>query len=145
MRSVIAIALILITTSGTFALVQKESGKQDPKKHVINALFKTADSDKYGFTSHNPVKVGTGPNGGPANQRAYLDLLRDSHGNAIKYQRLQSCCSYETPNGLMGYGMLDKYEITYRDEQDNTKKAIVYLTFYDYEEPMIIKGFKTSK
>ncbi len=59
--------------------------------HSILRLTKSADNKKYGFTSENPIMVGTGPNGGPANQRAYLNLLRDPQGKPVKYERLSSC------------------------------------------------------
>jgi len=111
--------------------------------HYIPRLTKTADNDKYGFTSERPIKVGTGPDGGPANQRAYLNLIRDQQGKPIKYKRLGSCCDYKSENGIFGFAMLDIYEITYLDENGTEKKATVYISFYDYEEPKIIFGFKT--
>ncbi len=109
----------------------------------ILRLTKSANNDKYGFTQENPIKVGTGTEGGPANQRAYLNLLRDAQGKPIKYERLSSCCSYKSEYGFMGMAMLDKYEITYLNEKGKEKKAIVYISFYDYDEPQILYGFKT--
>ena len=111
--------------------------------HPILRLTKVASDDKYGFTSEKPIKVGTGPDGGPANQRAYMNLLRDPQGKPIKYERLGSCCSYESENGFMGLAMLDKYEITYLNEKGKVKKTVIYISFYDYEEPEILFGFKT--
>ncbi len=112
--------------------------------YSIKKLSKTAEDEKYGFTPENPVKVGTGPKGGPANQKAYLDLLRDVKGNPVSYKRISSCCQYQSPNGFLGMAMLDKYEITYKNEKGKKKKATIYLTFYDYDEPMILFGFKTA-
>jgi hypothetical protein len=106
-------------------------------------LTKTAEDDTYGFTSKKPVKVGLGARGGPANQRAYLDLLRDAKGNPIEYERIASCCQYESKNSPFGLGMLDEYKITYRNEKGKKKTASVYISFYDYEEPLILFGFKT--
>jgi tetratricopeptide (TPR) repeat protein len=111
--------------------------------HPILRLTKTADNDKYGFTSEKPIMVGTGPDGGPANQRAYLDLLRDLKGKPIKYKRLSSCCDYKSENGFFGIAKLDQYEITYLNEKGKEKTAIIYISFYDYEEPQILFGFKT--
>lgn len=111
--------------------------------YSILRLTKTADDKNYGFTKENPVKVGTGPDGGPTNQRAYLDLLRDAEGKPLKYKRIASCCPYESKNGLMGMAMLDQYEITYLNEKGKEEKAIVYISFYDYEDPKILYGFKT--
>lgn len=111
--------------------------------HPILRLVKTADNDQYGFSSDQPIKVGSGPNGGPANQRAYLDLLRDAKGKPVGYKREGSCCGYDSPNGMFGVALVDIYEITYRNEKGKIKKTNIYISFYDYEEPQILFGFKT--
>lgn len=113
--------------------------------HSILRFTKTADSKKYGFTSEFPIKTGLGPDGGPANQRAYLNLLRDAKGKSIKYERIGSCCSYKSENAIFGLSLLDKYEITYIDSKGKEQKDIVYISFDDYEEPQILYGFKTVR
>jgi tetratricopeptide (TPR) repeat protein len=113
------------------------------KINPIIRLTKTADDDKYGFTPEKPIMAGTGPDGGPANQRAYLNLLRDQQGMPITYVRVGSCCDYKSVNGFLGIAMLDMYEITYLNEKAKEKKAVIYISFYDYEEPQILFGFKT--
>jgi tetratricopeptide (TPR) repeat protein len=112
--------------------------------YPILRLTKYSDDSKYGFSSKFPIKVGRGPNGGPANQRAYLDLLRDKMGKPIKYRRVGSAGYYKSPNGLIGgSAVIDLYEITYLNARGKEKKANVYISFYDYEEPLILKGFGT--
>lgn len=111
--------------------------------HSIIKLTEKSTDKTYGFTSENPIKSGTGPNGGPANQRAYMDLLRDAQGNPVKYERLGSCCSYKSENGFLGLATLDRYEITYKNEKGKKKKVVIYLSFYDFETPEILVGFKT--
>ena len=102
------------------------------------SLRNTNDSSAlYGFTGTRPVKVG----GSPANQRAYLESLRDGQRQPVAYERKGNCCAYPSENGFMGYALVDRYEITYRDEAGKKRKTIVYLSFYDYEEPMPLKGF----
>jgi tetratricopeptide (TPR) repeat protein len=121
----------------------KENARPSKNYFSILRLTKTAENEKYGYTQEDPVKVGYGPNGGPANQRAFLDLLRDKQGKGIKYSRLGSCCMYDSPNGFMGKGMLDKYEIVYRNEKNEEVKTLLYISFDDYEELKIPFGFKT--
>ncbi len=111
--------------------------------YSILRLTKTATSDKYGFTEKDPIKVGCGPDGGPANQKAYLDLLRDKQGKAIRYERSGSCCMYDSPNGILGKGMLDKYRIVYLNEKNEWMESVLYISFDDYEELKIPMGFKT--
>lgn len=112
----------------------------------INTILRltTKSPDKtYGFTQNNPVKVGTGPEGGPANQRLYLDLLRDAQGKPIRYKRIQSCCAHNSEYGFMGTALLDEYEISYFDSKNKLRVATVFMSFYDYDEPQILDGFKT--
>lgn len=112
----------------------------------ILQLSTQATDEKYGFDEKNPVKVGVGPNGGPANQRAYLDLLRDANGKPLQYHRIGSCCPYPSEFGLIAKtAMLDKYQISYNDASGQPQKAVLYLSMYDYAPLQIIKGFNTIK
>ncbi|NOT52550.1 MAG: tetratricopeptide repeat protein [Chitinophagaceae bacterium] len=115
------------------------------KLHSILKLTQTATSDKYGYTQEDPVMVGNGPFGGPANQRAFLQLLRDSHGNPVQYNRSGSCCPYKSDNAPMGYAMLDRYEVKYTDKDGKPATVIIFISMYDYKEPMIPVGFGTIK
>ena len=113
--------------------------------HPICRLTSFSDNDNYGFTQEQPIKVGNGPNGAPANERAYLDLLCDGQGKPISYYREGSCCAHESKNGFNGMAMLDIYVINYYNENGIKETAKVYISMYDYEEPLIIKGFQTVK
>ena len=109
--------------------------------HPILKLTIPAEDDKYGFTSDNPIKTGTGYDGGPANMEAYIKLLRDVKGLPIYFQRLGPCCQYASPNGFDGKGVLEKYRIVYQTAKGKDKESIIYFTLYDYEEPKILFGF----
>ncbi len=109
----------------------------------ILTLRTKAKDKQYGFTPEKPIMVGSGPDGGPANQRAYLNLLRDRQGKPVQYKRLGNCCEYKSENGFLGMALLDRYEIIYLDDQGQQQKVIVYMSFYDYEEPLLLWGFKT--
>lgn len=109
----------------------------------ILSLKKVSDRKNYGFSKKDPVKVGNGPDGGPGNQRAFLMLLRGGNGRPVEFSRSGSCCPYKSSNGFMGQGMLDMYEVTYTDEAGRKQTTTLYITFYDYEEPMIPVGFRT--
>ena len=111
-------------------------------KFILKLEEQSKDPD-YGYSTDKPVKVGIGPDGGAGNESIYLELLRDHSGKPIKFKRKGSCCPYKTENGIMGIALLDNYEITYMDEKGLEKKANVYISFYDYETPMILSGLKT--
>lgn len=117
----------------------------DRDSNYANILYLTqASTDKtYGLKGDNPVKVGMGLRGGPSNQRAYLNLLRDEQGKPIKYERKRSCCGYNSENAIYGVALVDVYEITYLNKKGKAKKTELYISFYDYEEPQIPVGFST--
>lgn len=116
----------------------------DSSIHSIMYLTKTSADEKYGTTPEHPVRVGFGPEGGPANSRSYLELLRDANGKPVKYERKGSCCPYESAHALIGTkALLDIYEISYTVADGSAKTSKMYITFYDYEEPLIPLGFKT--
>lgn len=116
----------------------------DTSIHSILRLSRIADNDQYGFTPEHPVKVGDGPEGGPANARSYLDLLRDPKGKPLKYQHIAICCPYESTHAFFGKeAMEEKYQITYTAADGTEKKAFFYISFYDYEEPLIPAGLRT--
>lgn len=126
---------------------QDSTVTQKPRKEIvlyeITQLTEKAESDKYGLTGAFPVKVGRGAKGGPSNQRAYLDLLRDEQGNPVEYKRVGgACCPYKSENATLGnYALVDTYEVSYKNKKGKNKKVLIYISFYDYENPKIPVGF----
>lgn len=121
----------------------KDTAEAHRDVHAILYLNKQSTDPKYGFTEKHPVKVGLGPVSGPGNENDYFELLRDAQGEPVKYERLGSCCEYKSPNGFLGYAVLDRYQLTYNDAEGHEQKKVVYISFYDYEEPQVLVGFKT--
>jgi tetratricopeptide (TPR) repeat protein len=111
--------------------------------HPVLWLEKMSGDRLYGFTSEHPVKIGNGPDGGPANERAYLELLRDAMGKPVRYERLNSCCGYKSFNAPKGMALLDRYQITFTNAEGEQKTVFVYFSFYDYDSPEILFGFNT--
>jgi len=107
------------------------------QKFTYKILTDKSYDETYGFTPENPIKVGIGP----INQRAYLELLRDVNGNKISYKRKNVGGYYGSDNGIMGLAAVDSYEIEYRDIDGNPTTVMLYLSFYDYEQPKIPYGF----
>jgi hypothetical protein len=92
------------------------------------------EGDTYGFSPENPIHVG----GGPAGQEEFLESLRGPQGEPVAWRRLGSCCEFETPNGIMGYGLLDLYEVIYEGLE---RPVILYLDMYEAEAVYAPTGF----
>ena len=105
-----------------------------PSRLTLQHGSPPAPPGSYGFSPDNPIHVGGGPNG----QHAFLDALRGPEGQPIAWRRLGSCCEFETPNGLMGFGLLDMYEVHYAGLE---RPVILYLDMYDSEPVTAPVGF----
>ena len=134
--SIISIGFLLISgcasTKGSFD-TKKMSGSGSL------TITKISNDETYGVTPENPVHVGGVEDGiGPASERKYLDQLRGPNGEEITYNRTSSCCSFDTPRGFMGSGLLDVYEIKYSGQEKPIK---IYINMYDYQSPKAPAGF----
>jgi hypothetical protein len=105
---------------------------------------KLGASAGYGLSPESPIKVGgLSERSGPASERAYLDRLRGPNGEAVIYERVESCCEFETLEGILGRGMLDVYEVRYEGLR---RPVRLYLNMYDPAEVDLraASGFKLS-
>ena len=94
----------------------------------------TSDDPTYGYALENPVKVG-GPKGysGPQSERLYLEHLRDSNFNPLKFRRAGSF-GMTTDNHIV-----DGYELISEDG----KKYFIYMDMYHPEiHPLQVKAPK---
>ncbi|MEO0473535.1 MAG: 2-dehydro-3-deoxyphosphooctonate aldolase [Bacteroidota bacterium] len=102
-------------------------------KDAFNFTEQSTDKS-YGYTKENPIMVG----GGARNEHVYLAELRGPNGEDISYIRLGSCCSFKTPNGFMGAGLLDEYEVSWDGQ---TEAVHLYINMYDYAPLKVPVGF----
>ena len=94
---------------------------------------------EYGYSPENPIRVGDGDaTNGPMNERIFLSSLRGPNGEKVSFNRLGSCCEFETPNGFLGGGLLDMYEVNY---DGLAEPKILYLNMYDPGEIKPPRGF----
>jgi tetratricopeptide (TPR) repeat protein len=121
----------------------KDTVKSRPQLNTITKLTQTSADATYGFTSKNPIKVGTGKQGGFGNVRAYLALLRDAKKKPVSYKRIQACCSYR-PKTMPNNVLAEEYEITYTDETGTSVTKKLYLSYFEYEEPKIPLGLAAA-
>lgn len=111
-----------------------DSNSVTVQRYLLKSLTTPAPDDTYGFSEKNPVKIGMTVQ----REKLYLSLLRDSHGEALKYKRMASCCAYMNTRSAFGMALCDRYEI----EIDGKIKSL-YLSIYDYEEPKIPQGLQS--
>ncbi len=111
---------------------------------VMTQLTDRAVSGTYGFDPSNPIRVGRNKTQHDKNIPLFLELLRDSRGRSVKFVRYGSCCRYSTEKGLRNEGLLEKYRVSYRNENGKKVTEMLYFTFYDFETPKVPKGMETN-
>ncbi len=102
-------------------------------------ILGVSNDKTYGYTQENPIKVGGySEKDGPDNERRYLNSIYGPNGEIIGYTREGSCCSFRTLNGMEGFGLLDRFKISYEGLKE---PVILYLNMYDHELPKVPFGF----
>lgn len=120
--------------SGTYS--ESQAALKNDNTFVLNGI---SDDETYGYTEGNPVMVGgVKTNEGPKNERRFLNALLGPGGESITYVRTGSCCPFKTPNGFMGSGLLDRYEVKYEGQE---KPVYIYTNMYDFGILKAPKGF----
>lgn len=117
-----------------------------PVEYLNNTTFiltESTDDKTYGFDQKNPVKVGGLTTDGVINERRFLNALVGLNGEEVRYQRGGSCCSFKTPNGLIGNGgLLDVYRVYKVGTKDTLN---IYINLYDTGDLKIPVGFKAKQ
>jgi len=138
--------LLACSSSKKTTSTQKDIYSSSQAKMLNDQTFQltsVSDDDSYGYSEKNPIKVGGVKNNeGPTNERRFLNALLGPDNELVKYHRVGSCCPFDSPNGLMGGGLLDRYEVTY---EGLNKPIILYINMYDYGVLMAPKGFTFKK
>ncbi len=120
----------------------EDTTKSYPKWATVGKVKTVSTDATYGFTKKNPIKVGVHrTKGGFENVRAYLSQLKDERRKPVQFRRVQACCPHK-PKGYQGNVFLEEYKITYNTLSEGTKTTTIYLTYYEFEKPKILMGFK---
>jgi len=150
-RQYLPLLLLLILCS---AMVRAASA-QDPKgapivitTEMIGARYppmklrKQTKSESYGYTEAEPILIGGGFSDGSKRIYSFLNALRGPEGQKVHYDRIGSCCAFDTPKAAFGgRGLLEHYEITY-DGLEEPKD--LYFNWYDAQKPLIPVGLTAS-
>ncbi len=110
------------------------------KTFIITEI--SADS-KYGFDQDYPVNLGFLPiQTAEINIKRYFGALSGPNGEALKYNKVDSCCPFPSKKNEMGAGIIDIYEVTW----DGLKTPHrIYINLYEKGKVMAPKGFGIRK
>ena len=139
LRILLISAVILIASCKPTSQVASSNSDSDDSFKKFLTVTGVSNDAKYGVSEKNAIKVG---GRSPANERAYLDQLAGPNGEAITYQRTQSCCPFDSPNALFGQGLLDVYLVSWKGG-----KVKIYINMYDPPKEHLLapKGLTVKK
>lgn len=150
------LVFILVIIYGFYGCASKKInggtyGSPKVKQEQINdktfRITKFSNDSTYGYNESNPIMVG-GVGSGPQNERRFLNALLGPLGENIEYERIGSCCPFETNNGYMkrddgtGMGLLDMYLVKFNGSEKKTK---LYINMYDSDTLRVPVGFKLKE
>lgn len=137
---------ILFACGNSKELSEKQDKRTAPWPLLNEKTFDLSEISKdktYGYTEKNPIMVGGVKNNeGPLNERRYLNALAGPNGEYISYNRTGSCCQFKSENGFMGSGLLDMYEVTWKNQKE---PVILYINMYDAGNLKAPVGFTIAK
>lgn len=149
MKLMMHFSLSLIVLSMLFACssTKKITDKKQSKPVVLSSgtflIAEIAKDTTYAYTEDNPVKVGgASDNEGPLNERRYLASIAGPEGQELIFERVGSCCHFKTPNGVLGGGLLDRYQLTW---EGGTDTLYIYINMYDPGYLMAPAGLTIKK
>lgn len=148
MKPILFTSLIfLLLACGNSKEISEEKEKRTVAWPLLNEttfnLSQISTDETYGYTEKNPIMVGgTKDSQGPLNERRFLNALAGPNGEYISYNRKGSCCQFKTENGFMGSGLLDMYEVTWKNQRE---PVILYINMYDAGDLKAPVGFTIAK
>jgi hypothetical protein len=106
-------------------------------------IKKYSTDPKYGYDPDYPINIFFENSiNDTINQHRYLNALAGPNDEKLSYKRKKSCCPFTTKNAGIGAGMLDVYEITWKN---NKKPLEIYFNIYEKGELYAPVGLKIKK
>jgi hypothetical protein len=76
-------------------------------------LSQSSTDPLYAFSERAPVLIGGGFASGSDRTYKYLNSLRSSNGELVKYDRIGTCCPFKSPNSPFGgEALLEVYQLS---------------------------------
>lgn len=132
---------VLSSTTSTTPDGNVISDQMIGSSHGTMLLAAAADDPNYAYTQGAPVQIGGGFGAGSDRTYKYLNSLRGPKGEAIKYDRVGTCCPFKSPNSPFdGEALLEVYQVTL----PNGDARRVYFDWYTEGRPLVPVGLTSA-
>jgi hypothetical protein len=104
-------------------------------------LGRSATDAEYGYSERLPIKVGGGFGSGSERTYQYLNALRGPAGEAVRYDRIGTCCPFKSPSSPFdGEALLEVYAVAIAGGAPKR----LYFNWYDEGEVLVPVGFSAA-
>lgn len=136
--------VFLISCTSTKNTIQNIDYKATRPKISANKYIITeiATDKKYGYHTDFPINIGVAS---LTSENYFIKLffngITDPEGNAVNFEKIDTCCPFPSANSKVGAGLLHRYKVTFKD---GTTKEL-FFNIYEKGAIMCPVGFKIVK
>ena len=147
-KAILFVTLLLlsascVSTKSTLKYVDDNAPNLVLSKDNTFVITEYSKDKKYGYDADYPINLFfQNTRNEKLNQERFLNALAGPNGEQITYTKLESCCPFPTKRSEMGAGLLDVYQIRWKDQQN---PVILYLNIYEKGVLMVPVGLSLKK
>lgn len=113
------------------------------KPPVQFEITEVATDKTYGYSQHNPIKVGGSTQGRGADHRDwFFKVLRGPQGQPVSYVSNSTCCSFSTNSSAEPLGYLEVVLVTYKGIGS---PVLLYVDTVNFDAPKAPVGFTFAR
>lgn len=105
-------------------------------------LTQYANDPKYGYDKDYPINIGFAS---LSSENYFIKLffngITDENGDAVMFEKIETCCPFPSKHSAMGAGLLHKYRVT----QKNGATKYLYFNIYEKGEILCPDQFKITR
>ena len=132
-----------ISTRNTIKNIDDKAVMPALSKEKTFVITEVSKEEKYGYDADYPVNLGFMKfETAEINVKRYFGALTGPEGQAVTYNKVDTCCPFPTQKFDMGAGLLDIYEVTW---SGLALPKRIYINLYEKGEIVAPQGFGIRK
>jgi len=136
---ILALTASCVSTRNTIKNIDDKAKMPALSKDRNFIITEISKDNKYGYDQDYPVNLGFMPvQTAELNVKRYFGALTGPQGQALTFEKVDSCCPFPSKKNDMGAGILDIYEVKW----DGLKEPLrIYINLYERGAVMAPAGF----
>jgi hypothetical protein len=128
-----------VSTRNTIKNIDDNAKMPALTKEKVFVITEVSSDNKYGYDQDYPVNLGFMPiQSAEVNVKRYFGALTGPNGEAITYEKVDSCCPFPSAKNEMGAGIIDIYEVKW---QGLTEPKRIHINLYEKGQVLAPQGF----